>query len=172
MCVNFKNYFSGLVIVVCLSLVQGDFKYNVSLSQMETCKHYAIPATRGYVYTDFFHVRGMNNNKLAANELLHLKFYVMTARDAHILLSVTDHPRLLDRVYEIGKELCVKRPAFSSISGNLFNILVIGAGRNKFSTIRTSIGRRRVATDMEANILSVLDPTPIEIVQTKGEEML
>uniref|UniRef100_A0A1A9WIU0 Neurotransmitter-gated ion-channel ligand-binding domain-containing protein n=1 Tax=Glossina brevipalpis TaxID=37001 RepID=A0A1A9WIU0_9MUSC len=149
MCINFKNYFSGLVIVIFLSLVQGDFKYNVSLSQMETCKHYAIPATRGYVYTDFFHVRTMNNNKLAANELLHLKFYVMTARDAHILLSVTDHPRLLDRVYEI----------------------VIGAGRNKFSTIRTSIGRRRVATDMEANILSVFDPTPIEIVQTKGEEM-
>uniref|UniRef100_A0A1B0G7M4 Neurotransmitter-gated ion-channel ligand-binding domain-containing protein n=1 Tax=Glossina morsitans morsitans TaxID=37546 RepID=A0A1B0G7M4_GLOMM len=171
MCVNFKNYFSGLVIVVCLSLVQGDFKYNVSLSQMETCKHYAIPATRGYVYTDFFHVRGMNNNKLAANELLHLKFYVMTARDAHILLSVTDHPRLLDRVYEIGKELCVMR-LFPSVSGNLFNILVIGAGRNKFSTIRTSIGRRRVATDMEANILSVLDPTPIEIVQTKDAEFL
>ncbi|KAL9919377.1 neuronal acetylcholine receptor subunit NtR [Glossina fuscipes fuscipes] len=150
MCVNFKNYFSGLMIVTCLSLVQGDFKYNVSLSQMETCKHYAIPATRGYVYTDFFHIRGMNNNKLAANELLHLKFYVMTARDAHILLSVTDHPRLLDRVYEI----------------------VIGAGRNKFSTIRTSIGRRRVATDMEANILSVFDPTPIEIVQTKDAEFL
>uniref|UniRef100_A0A1A9ZGK1 Neurotransmitter-gated ion-channel ligand-binding domain-containing protein n=1 Tax=Glossina pallidipes TaxID=7398 RepID=A0A1A9ZGK1_GLOPL len=137
---------------------------------METCKHYAIPATRGYVYTDFFHVRGMNNNKLAANELLHLKFYVMTARDAHILLSVTDHPRLLDRVYEIGKEF-VMRP-FSLVSGNLFNILVIGAGRNKFSTIRTSIGRRRVATDMEANILSVLDPTPIEIVQTKDAEFL
>uniref|UniRef100_A0A1B0B0Q0 Farnesoic acid O-methyl transferase domain-containing protein n=1 Tax=Glossina palpalis gambiensis TaxID=67801 RepID=A0A1B0B0Q0_9MUSC len=129
MCVNFKNYFAGLVIVTCLSLVQGDFKYNVILSQMETCTHYAIPATRGYVYTDFFHIRGMNNNKLAANELLHLKFYVMTARDAHILLSVTDRPRLLNRVYEI----------------------VIGAGRNKFSTIRTSIGRRRVATDMETN---------------------
>uniref|UniRef100_A0A1A9V5D9 Neurotransmitter-gated ion-channel ligand-binding domain-containing protein n=1 Tax=Glossina austeni TaxID=7395 RepID=A0A1A9V5D9_GLOAU len=137
---------------------------------METCKHYAIPATRGYVYTDFFHIRGMNNNKLAANELLHLKFYVMTARDAHILLSVTDHPRLLDRVYEIGKEF-VMFP-FSSVGDNHFNILVIGAGRNKFSTIRTSIGRRRVATDMEANILSVLDPTPIEIVQTKDAEFL
>lgn len=46
--------------------------------------------------------------------------------------------------------------------------LVIGAGRNSFSTIRTNMGRRRVATNQDANILSMLDPTPIEIIQTKG----
>lgn len=94
----------AFVICIC-SRVQADFKYNVSLAQMSTCRHYNIPMIRGYNYADFFHIPHMKNNKLAENELLHLKFYVMTARDAHILLSATDHPRLLDRVYEIGKDL-------------------------------------------------------------------
>lgn len=49
---------------------------------------------------------------------------------------------------------------------------VIGAGRNTFSTIRTSMGRRRVATNQESNILSMLEPTPIEIIQTKGMFLL
>lgn len=82
--------------------VNGALKYNVSLSQMETCQHYLIPETRGYVYLDFFHLPQLRNNKLASDELLHLKFYVMTSRDAHILLSANDQPRLFDRVYEIG----------------------------------------------------------------------
>lgn len=84
--------------------VTGALKYNVSLSQMETCHHYLIPETRGYVYLDFFHVPFLRHNKLANDELLHLKFYVMTSRDAHILLSVNNQPRLFDRVYEIGNK--------------------------------------------------------------------
>uniref|UniRef100_A0A1I8PJ48 Neurotransmitter-gated ion-channel ligand-binding domain-containing protein n=1 Tax=Stomoxys calcitrans TaxID=35570 RepID=A0A1I8PJ48_STOCA len=147
-----KNVFHILVALMTLSfdLTAADFKYNVSLTQMATCHHYVIPMSRGYNYADFFHVQKLKNNKLADNEVLHLKFYVMTARDAHILLSVTDHPRLVDKVYEI----------------------VIGAGRNTFSTIRTSMGRRRVATNQDANILSMLDYTPIEIIQTKDANLL
>ena len=49
-----------------------------------------------------------------------------------------------------------------------FFSLVIGAGRNSFSTIRTSMGRRRVASNQEGNILSMLEPVPIEIIQMKG----
>lgn len=104
--------FSKLLVLLLLLLgwsghlwypVTGALKYNVSLSQMETCHHYLIPETRGYVYLDFFHVPSLRNNRLANDELLHLKFYVMTSRDAHILLSVNNQPRLFDRVYEIGK---------------------------------------------------------------------
>ncbi|XP_073847024.1 neuronal acetylcholine receptor subunit NtR [Musca autumnalis] len=136
--------------VVLVGQAKADFKYNVSLAQMDTCRHYTIPLNRGYNYAHFFHLPQLKNNKLADNELLHLKFYVMTARDAHILLASTDHPRLMDKVYEI----------------------VIGAGRNTFSTIRTSMGRRRVATNQDPNILSMLDPTPIEIIQTKDANLL
>ncbi|XP_065367779.1 acetylcholine receptor subunit beta-type acr-3 [Calliphora vicina] len=138
------------IVLLQLNGAKADFKYNVSLAQMDTCRHYTIPNNRGYSYADFFHIPNLNNNKVANTELLHLKFYVMTARDAHILLAVNNRPKLNDRVYEI----------------------VIGAGRNTFSTIRTSMGRRRVATNQESNILSMLDPTPIEIIQTKDANLL
>lgn len=48
-------------------------------------------------------------------------------------------------------------------------ITVIGAGGNTFSAIRTGKGVNRVSTNQDMNLLSVYDPTPIEIVQTKGE---
>lgn len=102
MCHWFYHLIVG-IIVFYIKTVQADFKYNVSLAQMHTCRHYTIPSNRGYNYADFFHIHKLDNNKMAPNELLHLKFYVMTARDAHILLSVNDHPKLMDRVYEIGK---------------------------------------------------------------------
>lgn len=46
---------------------------------------------------------------------------------------------------------------------------VIGAGSNTFSAIRTGKGINRVSTNQDPHLLSVYDPTPIEIVQTKGE---
>jgi len=77
-------------------------KYNVTLSQLGTCKEYDIKGT-GYVYKDFFYIRTLNNTRTKTNEKLHLKFYVMTNMDAHILLTNTDSPRLTSKVYEIGK---------------------------------------------------------------------
>lgn len=50
-------------------------------------------------------------------------------------------------------------------------ITVIGAGGNTFSAIRTGKGVNRVSTNQDMNLLSVYDPTPIEIVQTKGEKI-
>ncbi|XP_017479014.1 PREDICTED: neuronal acetylcholine receptor subunit beta-4 [Rhagoletis zephyria] len=119
-------------------------KYNVSLGQMDTCKELTLRNT-GYAYIHFFHIQHMNNNKVAANESLHLKFYVLAAMDAHILLATNDKPRSRDHVYEV----------------------VIGAGQNSFSAIRSRMGSQRVSTSTEAQILSIYDPTPIEIIQTK-----
>ncbi|KAH8395369.1 hypothetical protein KR222_003019, partial [Zaprionus bogoriensis] len=124
-------------------------RYNVSLEQLNSCDSLDIEPSSGYVYQNFFMVHSMENNKIQSNERLHLKFYVLTTMDAHILLSVTNRPRQYDRVYEI----------------------VIGAGGNTFSTIRTTIGARRVSTNQDPYLLSVYDPTPIEIVQTKDGDL-
>ncbi|XP_016991994.1 acetylcholine receptor subunit beta [Drosophila rhopaloa] len=122
-------------------------RFNVSFSQLEFCETYM--ANPGYLYRDFFEVHELSNNNKKAGERLHLKFYVMTSMDAHILLSVTNHMRFNDRVYEI----------------------VIGAGGNKFSAIRTAMGMRRVATNSDSNLVSLYEPTPIEIVQTQNGEL-
>lgn len=103
MCHWFYHLLVGILFIALPNGVNANFRYNVSLEQMATCHQYIIPNNRGYNYLDFFHIRNLNNNKLKDTELLHLKFYVMTARDAHVLLSVTDRPTLSDRVYEIGK---------------------------------------------------------------------
>ncbi|KAH8401944.1 hypothetical protein KR009_008797 [Drosophila setifemur] len=123
-------------------------RYNVSFAQLDTCESYSVKNT-GYAYRDFFMVHSLDNNKLRNGERLHLKFYVLTTMDAHILLSVTNHLRPNDRVYEI----------------------VIGAGGNTFSAIRTTMGMRRVATNQDRNLLSLYEPTPIEIVQTQDAEL-
>lgn len=57
---------------------------------------------------------------------------------------------------------------FAYLSNNMI-ITVIGAGSNTFSGIRTGKGINRVSTNQDPHLLSVYDPTPIEIVQTKGE---
>ncbi|XP_039479747.1 neuronal acetylcholine receptor subunit beta-2 [Drosophila santomea] len=123
-------------------------RFNVSFSQLDSCESYSVPNT-GYGYRTFYMLRELSNNNRKAGERLHLKFYVLTAMDAHILLSVTNHPRLNDRVYEI----------------------VIGAGGNTFSAIRNAMGLRRVATSQEPNLVSLYEPTPIEIVQTQNGEL-
>ncbi|EDV55558.1 acetylcholine receptor subunit beta-type acr-3 [Drosophila erecta] len=127
---------------------QSSTRFNVSFAQLDSCESLSVPNT-GYGYRKFYILHELSNNNRKAGERLHLKFYVLTAMDAHILLSVTNHPRLNDRVYEI----------------------VIGAGGNTFSAIRNAMGMRRVATSQEANLVSVYDPTPIEIVQTQNGEL-
>ncbi|KAH8320848.1 hypothetical protein KR067_011352, partial [Drosophila pandora] len=123
-------------------------RFNITFGQLDTCDSYSITAS-GYAYRDFFMVHSLDNNKARSGERLHLKFYVLTSMDAHILLSVTDRLRPTDRVYEI----------------------VIGAGGNTFSAIRTAMGMRRVSTNQDRNLLSVYEPTPIEIVQTQNAEL-
>ncbi|XP_017045094.1 neuronal acetylcholine receptor subunit alpha-6 [Drosophila ficusphila] len=127
---------------------QSQSRFNVSFSQLDSCESISIPNT-GYGYRTFFMVHELDNNNRKAGEWLHLKFYVMTSMDAHILLSVTNHLRGNDRVYEI----------------------VIGAGGNTFSAIRTAMGFRRVATNHDHNLVSLHEPTPIEIVQTQNGEL-
>ncbi|XP_030372094.1 acetylcholine receptor subunit beta [Scaptodrosophila lebanonensis] len=119
-------------------------RYNITFAELDSCDTYEI-TEGGYAYKDFFIVHSLDNNNIKNDERLHLKFYVLTSMDAHILLSVTDRPRPHDRVYEI----------------------VIGAGGNTFSAIRTSMGLRRVSTNQDQHLLSIYDPTPIEIIQTK-----
>ncbi|XP_017077032.2 acetylcholine receptor subunit beta isoform X1 [Drosophila eugracilis] len=148
-----KNIINCLGAICFLFLIVTDHtesanRFNVSFSQLESCESYSIP-NLGYGYRNFFMLNELSNNNRKAGERLHLKFYVLTSMDAHILLSVTNHPRLRDRVYEI----------------------VIGAGGNTFSAIRTVMGMLRVATSQEPNLVSLYEPTPIEIVQTQNGEL-
>lgn len=46
--------------------------------------------------------------------------------------------------------------------------VVLGAGANSFSAIRLMMSRERVTTILAPDLLSALDPMPIEIIQTKG----
>ncbi|XP_011209109.2 uncharacterized protein LOC105230182 [Bactrocera dorsalis] len=140
------NNFSVAICIITLLFLQlsAANKYNVSLAQMDTCKEFRI-ANTGYAYTQFFHIHKLTNNKVNANERLHLKFYVLAPMDAHILLSTNDRPLSRDRVYEV----------------------VIGAGQNSFSSIRSRMASMRISTSTMPNILTMYDPTPIEIIQTK-----
>nr|XP_014100670.2 uncharacterized protein LOC106625375 [Bactrocera oleae] len=140
------NNYSWVICILTVLFVQltAANKYNVSLAQMDTCKEFRI-VNSGYAYTQFFHIHKLVNNKLNSNERLHLKFYVLAPMDAHILLSTNDRPLSRDRVYEV----------------------VIGAGQNSFSSIRSRMASLRVSTSTVPNILTMYDPTPIEIIQTK-----
>ncbi|ALC40474.1 maker5 [Drosophila busckii] len=143
-------FISGLIsLALCACLVTVESRFNISFAQLDSCNSYEIESSRGYSYKDSFMVHTMDNNNIEPNQRLHLKFYVLTSMDAHILLSVTSRPRPNDRVYEI----------------------VIGAGGNTFSAIRTSMGLRRVSTNQDPHLLSMYDPTPVEIIQTKEGDL-
>lgn len=94
-------------LILCLALLQrpvaANSRYNISFAQLDTCDIIDLATSSAYAYKDFFMVHTLDNNNIKSNERLHLKFYVLTSMDAHILLSVTSHPRFTDRVYEIGK---------------------------------------------------------------------
>lgn len=93
--------------LLCLILMQHPVaarnRFNISLEQLDACESLDIPASSGYAYKYFYRVHNLDNNKVQTNERIHLKFYVLTTMDAHILLSVTNNPSNFDRVYEIGK---------------------------------------------------------------------
>lgn len=100
---NFSNNLGLVISVLTVIFVPyaATNKYNVSLAQMDTCKELTLRNT-GYAYIHFFHIHHMDNNKVGTNERLHLKFYVLAAMDAHILLATNDKPRSRDHVYEVG----------------------------------------------------------------------
>jgi len=104
-----NNLIKCLLTICCLCLAlidqaeseQPSTRFNVSFSQLDSCESFSVPNT-GYGYRKFYMLHELSNNNRKAGERLHLKFYVLTSMDAHILLSVTSHPRVNDRVYEIG----------------------------------------------------------------------
>lgn len=66
------------------------------------CKEYDVKS--GYKYTDFFEIdtfRQKNGSAAENGILLNLKLFVITGKDAHILLSPTQHIKA-SAVYEIG----------------------------------------------------------------------
>lgn len=66
---------------------------------LDTCTEYDTRS--GYGYHDFFQVRKLKTNA-SNDDLLNLKFYVLAAKDAHILLSEANRTSESTRVIEIG----------------------------------------------------------------------
>ncbi|XP_055837521.1 uncharacterized protein LOC129905915 isoform X1 [Episyrphus balteatus] len=123
-------------------------KFNISYAQLDTCKEYTI-ASGYYKYKDFFQISSMNNTKLEDDQRLHLKFFVMTRKDAHILLSEFENQSYSDPFYEI----------------------VLGCDNNNRSDIRLKY-ENYVAHVKTPNFLSTFDPMPIEIIQKNDGQLV
>lgn len=69
----------------------------------------------GYNYKTFFRIDELNNYKepdhLLGEDLLKLRIIVLASKDAHLLLSQTEHPELDHAVYEIGKKTILEIPS-------------------------------------------------------------
>ncbi|XP_055837523.1 uncharacterized protein LOC129905916 [Episyrphus balteatus] len=123
-------------------------KFNISYSQLDTCKEYFIESG-DHKYKDYFQISSMNNPKLEDNQRLHLKFFVMTRMDAHILLSEFENQTCSDPVYEIA----------------------LGCYGNTRSDIRLQ-NHNAVTHVMTPNISSTFDPMPIEIIQKNDGQLV
>lgn len=89
-----------LFLVLCVECTFGS-RCNVGWSELINCKEYR--AGPNHLYEKFFSPDEIRNNP-EENERLRLKFYVIAARDAHILLSPVVNAVKADDVYEIGKD--------------------------------------------------------------------
>ncbi|XP_055836810.1 uncharacterized protein LOC129905363 [Episyrphus balteatus] len=123
-------------------------KFNISYSHLDTCKEYTILSLHRK-YKDYFQISSMKNRELEDNQRLHLKFYVMTQKDAHILLSEFENQSYSDPVYEI----------------------VFGGYNNTRSHISLQ-NENTVSIFTTPNLLSTFDPMPIEIIQTNDGQLM
>jgi hypothetical protein len=69
---------------------------------LSKCKEY--DAVSGYNYNSYFKINELKNLR-ENDELLCLRLSVLASKDAHILLSATDNPKIDADVYEIGRRL-------------------------------------------------------------------
>ncbi|XP_055837288.1 uncharacterized protein LOC129905752 [Episyrphus balteatus] len=138
-----------IAIIAILSHFCKASKFNINLSDLETCQEYYLQ-DKEYGYKDFFEVNSMKQNLTKDNELLHLKFYVTTSKDAHILLSEDYNPKWETESSARGYEI------------------VLGGVRNSISWISVG-GNAKVRVPIRVNspnMISILDPMPVEIIQT------
>ncbi|XP_055532815.1 uncharacterized protein LOC129722956 [Wyeomyia smithii] len=123
----------------------SESKYNVSYADLDKCKQFN--AVSGYNYHTFFKLKDLENHNLDNETIVNLRLFVVTNKDAHILLSDVDSasPEATNQVYEI----------------------VIGAGANTFSEIRKQRKKNPLKTKTTKGVLSPIDPLPLRIRITK-----
>lgn len=68
-------------------------------TELQFCKEYA--AVSGYTYNDYFHIDSFRQNVSNVDDIINLNLYVLTAKDALILLTPDDTNKTAP-VYEIG----------------------------------------------------------------------
>lgn len=116
-------------------------RFNVTSDDLDHCAHYIVDD--GYMYKQFFAIRPdmQHPARNASHDLVHLKLYVHAEKDVHILLSGTVQPDLDEPVYEI----------------------VLDAGSETFSEIRSRLRRSPLATSRRANVIASNEVTPVVI---------
>uniref|UniRef100_A0A0P6K120 Putative farnesoic acid 0-methyl transferase n=1 Tax=Aedes aegypti TaxID=7159 RepID=A0A0P6K120_AEDAE len=133
------------LILVAGSIQYGsaESKYNVTYADLDKCKQYN--AVSGYNYHAFFKLADLDNHSPDNETIVNLRLFVVTAKDAHVLLSDSDSNIADAQVYEI----------------------VIGAGANTFSEIRKQRKKNPLKTKSTKGVLSAIDPLPLRIRITK-----
>ncbi|KAL5274377.1 hypothetical protein ACFFRR_000858 [Megaselia abdita] len=128
-----------------IKLVSG-FDTNLPYSAFNECKEYRVDGQ--YVYKDSFNIHGLKNNRPYDNEVFRMKFYVLTDRDANIMISNERKVQNNDNAYEI----------------------VIGGWNNTKSTIRKNKFSVEVVEKL-GSVLSALYPTEIVISLKQDGEL-
>ncbi|XP_055837506.1 uncharacterized protein LOC129905904 [Episyrphus balteatus] len=160
---NLKYQFIPIVVI----LIQFcNANKNLESCNVQNLEH------RAYGYRDFIEVSSIKTNLPKHNERLHMKFYVMTSMEAHILLSENNSPNWEFPVYFNFHFGCIDL-SVAAKHGRGYEIVLGGYG-NTLSWISTgkSIGISRNTEVNSPNILSSLDPIPVEIIQTNEGELI
>lgn len=91
--------FKVSAILLFISFTSG-FNTSLPYNAFDGCKEYRIDGQ--YIYKEAFSILGLKNNRPYDNEVFRMKFYVLTDRDANIMISNEQKSQTNDRVYEIG----------------------------------------------------------------------
>lgn len=142
------------------------FNANLPYSAFNGCREYRIDGQ--YIYKDAFNIKNFRNNRPYDNEIFRMKFYVLTDRDANIMISNVEKVQDNEPVYEISK--CCNLFKIYSNPNVFAKFSVLGAWNNTRSLIRRAKLADEVA-EKQGPVLSALYPTEILVRLTKEGEL-
>ncbi|XP_055851211.1 uncharacterized protein LOC129915613 isoform X1 [Episyrphus balteatus] len=139
-----------ILIITIFSQFCTASKFNKSLSDYEVgCEVYNLENSASG-YNDFFEISSINKKIEKKNERLHFKFYVIRITDGYVYirLSEVDNRGWLDENKNRGYDIGLGHPSW----------------------VKDSTGH--IVFKDSPNLLSKVKPTPVEIIQTKDNEVI
>ncbi|XP_055850875.1 uncharacterized protein LOC129915389 [Episyrphus balteatus] len=151
---NIKYNFLAIIIGILIQICSAS-KFNISLSELESCEVYYSDTTNNDL-KHFFNVSSMKKSLKKENERLHLKFYVMTSNTCNIFLSEVVKPRcnntFCDRRYQIAVGL--RKSGIWTKLGQASDSVLLTRGPSLI------------------DVLSNFDPISVEVIQTNAGEVI